>query len=234
MLFFRKPVGTAAFLGGLPSTLTDFTRAWGKMVAVSQEYYVQKNQFLHIDDAANSHHATARNGLCQRMLGDFIWMSDTDHSFQSDIVIRMASLMEQANIESLSGVYQFKVPPYQPNVFRWIEDRKEYGYVSDFDWSQRLVGGVGVCTGGGCLMVRRSLLDKLRRAFAPCQPFDELTAYSGRPFGEDFSFSDRMRLLGIPHYVAPMIHSEHLMVKPVTLDMFQRNQIDPGTTMRIG
>ena len=105
MLLGRKVIGTVAFMGGVPAVLTDFARSWGKMIQYTMEFGCDANETIYLDDAPVSFHSWARNSLVDRMLGDWLFMMDTDHAFEPDLLVRMLHRMNEFKMDVLVGVY---------------------------------------------------------------------------------------------------------------------------------
>jgi Glycosyl transferase family 21 len=207
MLIYNKPVGTCCYMGGVMSVPEPFTWSWGNMIDYTNHYVASPGEMVHFDRVTSSYHATVRNEAATKFLGDWLLMLDTDHEFEPDLVARMRSTMEQGNLEVLSGLYRYKAPPYFGLAYRWQEDGKGFTPFP-FDLNQPLVPID--CAGGGCLMVRRRVFDRIRNELG-CQPFDIM-----HPLSEDFSFFKRCMDLGIKCWLAPQIQSWHLMYRQVT------------------
>ena len=223
MLLAKRPIGTACFLGGLYTLLEDFSWSFMQMIQYNTEFVCRPSQgeYIHLDRSKTSDRAGARNILAQRMLGDWIWMTDTDHQFEPDILARRLALFNAPHpdtgerIDVLSGLYRYKSYPHLPVIYHFDPTTGHHAHIGDLDWTKPLVQ-VG-CAGAGCLLVRRCVFDRIREELHE-DPFAEM-----HPYSEDFSWFTRLRKLGIKVYVAPQIRSDHLLIKPVTDEMFDRS-----------
>lgn len=229
MIFFKRPIGTCAYLGGLPAVLEEFTWSWGQLIQLNSEYLIQHPVggpgMVCYDRATTSEHAVARNYLSKRMQGDWLWMTDTDHAFDPDIVVRMVSLLNKYDqIDVLSALYRYKVPPYIPNVFWWNHSKQKYISVAEVPKTCELWGGEELCVGAGCLLVRRRVFEKIRNEMKE-EPFDKRKSPDGKMFSEDFSFFVRCRELGLKSFIAPQIESHHLRVQRISSDDFNPEEV---------
>lgn len=186
----------------------EFCFSFAQMVQYSNEALCNPGEYVHLDRSIASFHSSARNNLVQRCLGEWILMLDTDHYNDPDLLARMVGLMKAENIEVLSGLYRYRVPPYLPTVYKWVPSLNSYTVLAEMDWSAPLVEID--CAGAGCLLVKRSVFARITHELKE-EPF----SIEGR-FSEDFSFFNRLRRLGIKSYVSPQIESSHLKVHRVT------------------
>jgi hypothetical protein len=211
-LIFREPIGTVAFPAGGWAVPPHFARCWGKMVAHNYENLLEPNQFVHLDDEPTTYHSAARNALAKRFMGDWLIQFDTDHEFEPDIVSRMVRLVWKWDVDVLTAVYRYRVPPYFPNLFWWDDTTQAFVKIASMDWDVPLTEIK--CSGAGCLLVRRKVFDRIREELKE-EPFDII-----HPYSEDFSFYRRCMKLGIKTYVAPRIYSSHLVVNAITHEHF--------------
>jgi GT2 family glycosyltransferase len=170
-----------------------------------------------MDRSRSSDKSGSRNALAARFHGDWIWYSDTDHRFDPDTVHRMVSLLYQADVDVITGVYRLKEHPYLPVLYHFDEASGKYSYINDMDWDAPLVEIASA--GAGCLLVRRRVFARIESELHE-KPFDEI-----HPYSEDFSFYARCRRLGIKVFCAPQVCSNHLMIKEITHDDYDRNAV---------
>ena len=215
-----NPIGTVAYMGGVPAVLESFCWSWGQMIQYNAEFLCESAEYVHYDKARLSLHACARHQIADAMLGDWVVMLDCDHSFDPDVVHRLVRTADQIGAEVLSGLYQFKHHPHSPVAYVWHEGgdlpAPIGGWSDDADVLQ--VQSVGA----GCLFVRRSVFMRIDREIAE-GPFDRI-----KPLGEDHSFCKRCKDLGIDVWLAPKIHSAHLRVAPVKIADFDRDAVECG------
>lgn len=220
MLQGRRPVGTIAWMAGVPATLTAFTRSWGKLIAYTYEHVLEPNECVHIDDDPVSFHSHARNGLVSRMLGDWLLMLDADHDHPPDLLGRLLHRMNQHDLDVVCGVYQFKHPPFAPVIYGWMSTDKDdaskggFAPIGKFDEGSPLHTVAGA--GGGCLLVKRRVFDRIRDELGE-RPFD----LRGQ-MGEDLSFFWRLRKLGIKCWCDLRVECPHLLVKRVEMSDWER------------
>ncbi len=222
MILGKRPIGTVAYLGGLPAVLEPFTWSWGQMLVHSHEALCDGHTYIHTDRATFSDHGPARNSLVDRFMGDWLLQLDTDHSFEPDIIVRMLDRMDTLKIDVLVGIYQFKKPPYAPVLFMRDGDEKCVSVVRNW-WAAEGEAPDMIqvsSAGAGCLLVRKSVFDSIR-AELKCQPFDRVDCLS-----EDHSFFWRCKELKIPVWCDTRVECNHLTLRPVTLDDYDRSGVD--------
>lgn len=217
----NKPIGTVAYLGGVPAVLEEFCWSWGNLIQFTNESLCEPGKYVHWDRAKVSFHAYARNTLADRMAGDWLLMLDTDHSFEPDIAVRMLDRLERYDIDVLVGCYTFKMPPYIPTLFRTVPAEKEGGipsFVPIGKWESDADADAALqpvdSAGAGCLMVRRKVFDRIREELKE-EPFDIIP-----PLGEDHSFFVRLKKLGISAWFDPRIEFPHLTTRSLSLADF--------------
>jgi hypothetical protein len=203
----NKAIGTVAYLGGLMSLPEKFCWSWGQMIQYNTEYLCNPGSYVHYDRATASFHSFARNELAKNFLGDWLLMFDTDHSFEPDIVARMLHRMNTCDLQVLVGVYVYKNPPYSPVLYQY-NDKDEIMPLAKWDESVD-VFQIG-SSGGGCLMVKREVFNRIERELK-CMPFD-----IEHPYGEDHSFFRRLKKLGIEAFCCPKIEAKHLAIKELS------------------
>ncbi len=113
----RKAIGTVAYMGGLQAVAEAFCWSWGELLAYSAHSLCESNEYIHRDKSTMSWHAAARNGLADRMLGDWLFMLDTDHAFEPDLLGRLLHRLNEHQLDVVTGVYVFKRPPHSPVIF---------------------------------------------------------------------------------------------------------------------
>lgn len=219
MIFGRKPIGTLAGMFGVPAVLTTFCKAWGQLIAYSNYFACDPNtEYIHLDYADFSFHSWARNQLAERMLGEFILMLDTDHEPEPDTLVRMWDRMQMHDLDVLCGVYQFKKEPYPPVIFG-EDDKGQFQLLGA--WDEALPLQTVSAAGGGCLMVRRRVFNRIREELNE-QPFDVI----GQS-GEDMAFFTRLKKLGIKPYMDARIECPHLVTRSITLKDYRKPKVEP-------
>ena len=216
-LYGKKCLGTVSCIAGLPANLTQFTWSLANLMQFGQEYICQPGEFIHLDPVAVSYHAKARNAAVDRFLGDWIFFLDTDHVFDPDLLSRLLTLQYAYDLEVVSGNYFQRVPPFYPVTCRFEENSERL--IMDLDketgklrWGPQdsLYELENGGTGGGCLLIQRSVFPKLRK-LGMGEPFENLP-----PWYEDYSFFWRCHEAGVKCWLAPRVECHHLQVRPVS------------------
>lgn len=221
MLLGKKVIGTIGYMGGVMALPSPFVWSWSQMIEYNNDYLIEPGQQILYTKTDNSYHSFARNNLVKQMRGDWLLMLDTDHQFEPDLLARMLYiLMKNPEVQVLSGIYQYKGPPYSPKIYHWSKDGKAIEAIGDWDKPKgRYLIPIG-SAGGGCLLIKKEVIEKMKLKFKE-EPFDIL-----HPFSEDNSFFIRLRKLGIKAYCDPSIEYHHLVYKPLSLADFKKDNID--------
>lgn len=211
MLLGNTPIGTVAYLGGLPAVLEAFCWSWGQLIQCNAEQVCRPGEYVHYDRATVSFHAFARNALCDRFLGEWLLMLDTDHAPEPDLLRRLltARRMIDQPAAVLVAAYPHRTPPHSPVLYRYDEGSGTFAPIAD--WPRQALAVRVDSAGAGALLVPRGVLDRIRAELGE-GPFD-----IRHPYGEDHSFFLRCRQLGIAVWALPHIESPHLVVRPLTL-----------------
>lgn len=228
-LYGNQPIGTIAYLGGLPAVLEPFCWAWGQLIQANAEFLCGPGEYVHYDKATVSLHFYARNSLVERFLGDWLLMLDTDHAPEPDLAIRLVSLLrlvQDRGVGVISGVYCHRAGPRSPVLYQWNEAGDGLLPIGDWDPGATLLQ-VG-SAGGGALLVRRWVYERIERELHE-QPFS-LRA----PLGEDHSFFHRCKELDIPVYAAMQVESPHLEVRAFGLDDFDHDALPISSRQEVG
>ena len=206
----RKPIGTVAYMGGVPAVLEEFCWSWGQLIQYNNEYLVDQTMVVHYDRSRVSYHSWARNDLAERFLGDWILMLDCDHSFEPDIAARLLIKMQQHDVDVLTAVYRHRKAPHYPVLYKWKENGFTAIYKYELDPGEELLPIDS--SGAGTLLIKRSVFDRIRDELQepPFEPIGE--------WGEDHSFFRRLMRLGIKAYAIPMIQSFHLVTQPLAFE----------------
>lgn len=203
LIYGRRPIGTVSYIGQGVNP-EPFTWAFAQLVQFCYEYVVPPGFHLHVDRSALSGQVGARNELVKKMQGDWLLQLDNDETFDPDLVMRMLQLFESQQLDVLTGIYHFKQKPYNPVLFQYVEG--QYRAMINWDNKEEVrLMPVGAA-GGGCLLVRRSVFDRIRKEQGAF-PFDTCPPYAT----DDFNFFERCRRLGIKCWCAPQIEAQHLL-----------------------
>ena len=223
MIYGRMPMGTVSYMGGVPAVYEQFCWSWGQFIQYNEEFLCDNKKYIHYDRATFSDHAPARNSLVQKALGDWLFMLDTDHVFEPDILHRLLTSMTEADIDVITGMYQFKKKPYSPVVYGKNVQGNTQALIF---WSEEAKLFRIEAAGAGCLLVKRKVFDRIRNELGK-EPFDRIEGYS-----EDHSFFKRLKELDIKAFCDPRVECNHVVVQPICLDDFKKYQpknIDKNT-----
>ena len=202
--------GTVAFMAGIPLQFTAHYRSALMMVAHTAEWLARQGKELQVAFPQTTDHAQARNNIAADADGEWVFMTDCDHTFEPDIVQRLVSTMEAADppMDVLSGLY-FQRGGHLPVAYVFSQEQQLWQQVVDYPTAGPFqVGGVG----GGALLVHLNVFERIERELSE-RPFDNV--YLDTPAGrrwimEDLSFSSRCLRLGIPMWCDPRVVSRHL------------------------
>lgn len=208
MLIGKNTLGTIGYLGGVMTLPEPFVQSWTQMVQYNYEYLLDPNQLIRYDRATVSYHSLARNSLVENMQGDWLLQLDTDITFDPDLPARMIHKMDKFGIDVLVGLYLYKGTPHPPVAYIYDPKTKEKRILGDWQKDADLIPLRSA--GGGCLMVRRSVYDKIKDTGEA--PFD-IYMDGKSALSEDHSFYERCWKLKIPIYASQDIWVNHLIYK---------------------
>lgn len=212
----KQALGTVAYMGGIQATVEPFTWAWGDLREFTTEALCGENEYIYADRSRYSLHDKARNELCERMAGDWIFMLDCDLAFEPDVCAHLVALMYRYDLDVVTGLYPYKNNPSLPILSHFNEETQRYEPIIAWDESKDLFEfGAG---GGGLLLIRKRVLDRIRRELRE-EPFARTA-----DVGEDFAFFDRCRKLGIKCHCAWRTQAGHLDFQSKMLDMKNLNR----------
>ena len=203
--------GTIACLAGIPAIPRPFFCAWTQLVQFCYERLPFPIRFLASD---TSHHSTARNSLAANFDGDWLLMLDTDHWFEPDLAWRLLDRFITHDLDVLCGIYQYKseAEGCAPVVYAWgqkPEDPKLFRVANPWQDGAPIIRVDAA--GGGCLLVRRRVFDKIWSELRE-RPFEVNERYQG----EDIAFFDRLRRVGLTAWMDTRVESNHLGWKIIT------------------
>lgn len=197
-----RAIGTVGYLGGIMAIPEPFCWSMIQLVQFNTESLCEPGQYVHYTRATVSLHDIARNALVADMRGDWLLMLDADLSFAPDVCARLLRVMMAYDLDVVSAIYPYKNQPTIPVMSAFNEDTKTGQNIIDWDRSFELFKFYA--GGGGCLLVRRRVFDRIEKELHE-------TAFSRRGAkGEDFSFFDRCRELNIDCWCAWRIDVGHL------------------------
>lgn len=149
---------------------------------------------------------TSRNNLAlQAMKAEFdymLWL-DSDMVFQQDLLIKMKQVMDEKDLDFLTGLYFRRVPPFTPVLFDQL-DIDENGICTWTDWKDVPEGmfKIGGC-GFGCVLIKTDVLFDVQSKFG--ELFNPIAN-----MGEDLSFCWRARQCGYDIWCDPSLVCGHV------------------------
>lgn len=165
----------------------------------------------------------ARNQAFTRWLDEtpheWLWFIDTDMGFAPDTVDRLLDAAD-AHLRPVVGALCFglrevaydgiggrRVMPV-PTLFDWIRnDEGHLGFTPRWRFAPDVVTQVAG-TGAACLLVHRSVAEKLRAEYGDCW-FDPTRYGDGQRVSEDLSFCWRLAKAEIPVFVHTGVRTNH-------------------------
>lgn len=211
MICMSKPLGTIAYLGGIPAVPEEFCWSWAQMVQYNAESLGELGaSHVHYDRAKASYHVMARNSLVDNMYGEWLLQIDCDMQFEPDLAVRLLHRMQETGADIVTGVYCTGPSPHLPVLWGTVDGQfQRIGGVKDLD-----VFKVSA-SGGGALLVRKTVFDLIKSELNE-QPFDIIPPYS-----EDLSFFKRCEQLGLVTVADWRINPGHLRNRSITLSDWQ-------------
>lgn len=171
----------------------------------------------------------ARNQAVHEFLEDYpeaewLWWLDSDMGFQPDaleLLLAAADPVERPIVGGLcfaqredepDGMGGWRTQP-TPTIYDWITVGDQSGYAVRWDYPLDTVTRCHA-TGSACILIHRSVLEKMRDAFTSgeIRPawYDRLPNPSTQQlFSEDLSFCARAGALGFPVYVDTRVKTSH-------------------------
>ena len=156
---------------------------------------------------ANSLVYDARNMLMEEALetgADRVLFIDSDMCFKPDLMERLASDMDEHNIDFVTGLYFKRRFPTVPAIYKEVSIVEDKGKTELYeDYPRDSIFEIEGC-GFGSVMVSANLLESLSVAYG--KPF---LPYPGM-LGEDLSFCYRVKKLGAKMYCDSSITVGHV------------------------
>lgn len=176
----------------------------------------------------------ARNSIVREFLeqgsADWLFMIDTDMGFPPDTVDKLFAAADPAERPIVGGLCFSQREKATdgaggwrtlaaPTMFDWAHDGDKQGFAVRWDYPRDTVTAVDG-TGAACLLVHRSVFEKIRSTPTPT-PSGEMAAAgpvwfnrvpnitTGQLISEDLSFCVRARALNIPIFVHTGVRTTH-------------------------
>ena len=165
---------------------------------------------------------TSRNNLATKALqseADYVLWLDSDMVFEPDLLERMFAVMEEHDLDILTGLYFRRVNPYSPVLFDRLEMQRGVCEWSNFKSLPDELFEVGGC-GFGCVLMKTDVfIDVQARHHAM---FDPILGT-----GEDLAFCWRARDVGYKIMCDPSIvvgHVGNIIVNDKFYKEFNKNK----------
>lgn len=180
-----------------------FKRDYLAMLEFSCRYVCGPDEYLKEVDGSVSWHPSGRNEIVEKAEGDWLFMSDTDHRFQPDLLIRLLNEMELSGADVVSGLYLNKHKGSGHCPVALVKDSNGTGLVNLSSWKKGQRHLKVDMVGGGVLLVKNKVFKRIRKELN-ANPFDLIEGLS-----EDYSFCQRCTQLGIDIILCPQVESHH-------------------------
>jgi GT2 family glycosyltransferase len=180
-----------------------FKRDYLAMMEFSRRYICGPDEYLKEVDGSVSWHPIGRNEIAEKAEGLWTFYLDTDHRFQSDVLIRLLNEMELSGADVVSGLYlnKHKASGHAPVAL--VQDGERLVQLTSWPKGTRHLKVA--CVGGGCLLVKNSVFKRLRKHYGD-GPFDLVSGLS-----EDYSFCKKCNDIGIDIILCPQVESHHTL-----------------------
>lgn len=186
----------------------------------------------------------ARNKVAQQVVdGSYDWLFwiDTDMGFEPDIVHRLVSAADpttrpivgglcfanrEGDADGFSGFETHAVP----TILDWSETRTPRGYVNR---AWYLPNALTECdaTGSACLLIHRSVLERIRDECGPVW-YDQELGDQGL-ISEDISFCRRAKAAGYPIFVLASARTTHMKTTWLSDRLFWEQADAPPASDRV-
>lgn len=160
---------------------------------------------------------TSRNELGAKAIKDeydYVMWFDSDMVFQQDTMLKMLKIMDENDIDFLTGLYFRRQPPFTPVIFDRLEVLGEGECVDHHNYETVPEGLTEVAgCGFGCVLVKTDVLFEVQAAFGTMfNPFLSI--------GEDLAFCWRARHLGYDIWLDPSIECGHVGYSVINRSFF--------------
>ena len=160
--------------------------------------------------------AAGRNILVRQFLDhttcDWMWMLDADIVFDTLVLDKLLEAADPETRPQVAGLYfgGGRSNPISPIMYRLVDPATNDGNPVQTikEWEPGAVIQADA-TGGGCLLVHRTVLEKMRETWPSPHHWFMESVYNGMEFGEDWTFFLRTGQMGIPLYVHTGVNLGH-------------------------
>jgi glycosyltransferase involved in cell wall biosynthesis len=152
---------------------------------------------------------------------DWLFWVDTDMGFPPDIIDRLFEAADPADrpvVGALAFASIHGAPDgaggwsttIVPTLYDWARDPEtdQHGFAPRWDYPRNTVTRVAG-TGSACILIHRSVLERIRDEIGPCWYDRRPNPSMGRLMSEDLSFCTRVNDLGLPVFVHTGVATTH-------------------------
>lgn len=184
-----------------------------------------------------------RNTVVKQFLAygqaDWLWFVDTDMVFEPDTLERLLQHADPVDAPIVGGLcFALDEGRVVPTLYDLVDDGRGSADVVRYDaWEPDAMMQVAA-TGTGCLLIHKSVLEKVRDfrppgrpgqvGFNTAYPWFQETDHDGKPVGEDITFCWRAGLVGAPIYVNTAVHIGHVKERVLTAELYRPPVLDRG------
>lgn len=145
-------------------------------------------------------------------LGDeYLFFVDSDITLEVDTCYRLLDLCNEST-PVVTGVYPTIGPKGKIIPTLYTLGHNDKGEYTMLPWEGTLgeppLMEVDGC-GAGCLMIHRSILEKMQANYPPNKAWFDNLIYNDVPYGEDLTFCMRVKEMGYKVYCAPDVWVRH-------------------------
>jgi GT2 family glycosyltransferase len=182
----------------------------------------------------------SRNKLAQQAIdtgAEWLLMIDSDMGFGPDTLERLLAAADpverpvvgalcfanrELRSDGMGGMFTFPAP----TILMWrLNDDGVFRYTGIDHYPVNSLIRVGA-TGGACILIHRSALERVAERFGPCW-FDRATDTGGGLMGEDISFCWRLQQLDVPVFMHTGIRTTHYKAIWLAESDFWQSRIAP-------
>lgn len=180
---------------------------------------------------ASANISTARNAMCRLMLetaADWLWMVDTDMTFQPDILERLLINADPVTAPIVGGLcFGIEDGRLFPTMYDLGGTESKPEFIRYDKWPENAMMQV-FATGAACLLIHRTALERIRdyehpdrpgqQGFSPVYEWFQEREFGQTPMGEDVTFCFRAGIVGLPVYVDTGVQLGHVKRHTLTVD----------------
>lgn len=190
---------------------------------------------------AGANISTARNAQVRIFLqsdAEWLWILDSDMAFPADTLDRLCERAHDVERPVVGGLcFSLLTDPktgaeYPAPTLYLVSDRPGV-MLRLWSWPHGDLVEVDA-TGAACLLVHRSVLERMGEVHAAPWPWFQEVAMDGRPVSEDITFCLRARQLGVPVHVDTSVEIDHMKLLPVNAALYGAFRSGPAFEQIVG